>query len=77
MADELQVYPNPVSGILTIITGTTAPLGYKIITWNGAVVRSGLIEGGSATIDITDFSSGLYQIVTEGEQVLTVRIIKI
>lgn len=77
MADELQVYPNPVSEILTIISGTTAPLGYKIITWNGVVVRSGLIEGGSATIDITDFSSGLYQIVTEGEQSRTVRIIKI
>jgi hypothetical protein len=77
MADELQVYPNPVSGILTIITGTTAPLSYKIITWNGVVVRSGSIEGGSATIDITDLSSGSYQIVTEGEQVRTVRIIKI
>lgn len=74
---ELQVYPNPVSGILTIITGRTEPLRFNIMSWNGMLLRSGIIGGGMATLDISDLPAGIYQLRTDGRPVRTIRILKI
>ncbi len=75
--DVIQVFPNPVSGIVTIMTSKPEPLSFDLISMTGIVVFSGKIEGGSGTIDISGIPPGMYQLHTEEESVPAIRIIKI
>jgi phosphatidylserine/phosphatidylglycerophosphate/cardiolipin synthase-like enzyme len=60
---ELTLYPNPVNTELTIVSSETEMIQFKIISFEGKVVREGQIQGWT-TVDCADLSSGIYTITT-------------
>lgn len=63
--DELEIFPNPTSGLLTIIGSTTSIRSCKIIDGYGKVIKLSTIINNQ--LDISDLSCGLYFISVTGE----------
>lgn len=60
---ELTLYPNPVNTELTIIASETEMIQFKIISFEGKIIREGQAQGWT-TVDCADFSSGIYTVIT-------------
>jgi hypothetical protein len=57
----VNVYPNPATDLLNIVTGSRVDNGtYTILSVSGTVVAQGVIANGEAKVDIEKLSVGLY-----------------
>lgn len=78
-ADELTIYPNPVSDKITLDFGGKTFSKAHITFYNmlGEKVSSSVLSSNSPTIDISGFPSGIYlmEVILNGERILK-RIIK-
>ena len=70
---DLEVYPNPVSNILTIET-TRAGISYQLLNINGKVLHNGKLDNTREEIDFSGFPPGTYILKTGEHQ--THKIIK-
>jgi len=79
-SDAFRVFPNPTSGIFTIIPGNVSNLNMEvtITNLNGQVVHSAILSGNTSyRLDITSFHDGIYFVrLRDGEKALVRRIIK-
>ncbi len=76
---EMKVYPNPSSNTLNIARtdDVTSKLDYQLITSDGVVVLSGVLEGQTTTISLQSLPAAVYLLrVTDGKQQRAYRIIK-
>ena len=79
LAVELNVYPNPSSNTLNIARtdDATSKLDYQLITSDGAVVLSGILEGQTTAVSLQNLPAAVYLLrVTDGKQQRAYRIIK-
>jgi hypothetical protein len=79
LAVELNVYPNPSSNTLNIARTdeATSKLDYQLITSDGAVVLSGVLEGQTTAVSLQNLPAAVYLLrVTDGKQQRAYRIIK-
>lgn len=79
LAVELNVYPNPSSNTLNIARtdDVTSKLDYQLITSDGVVVLSGVLEGQTTAVSLQSLPAALYLLrVTDGKQQRAYRIIK-
>lgn len=72
---SLQVYPNPVEMILTIVKSSEQDYTYRIIDLAGKEVHSGVLSEDKTEVDFTHLASGEY-ILTAKETRESVKIIK-
>jgi polyhydroxybutyrate depolymerase len=56
---DAEIYPNPARSSVTIKLKTNAPISFELTSLGGRVLRFGIIEGKSATIDLTDLPDGM------------------
>jgi len=69
-----KVYPNPTTGLLSVVNPYNSSINYKIYSSIGQLVQSGEIEN---LLDISNLNSGLYLVIFEKEDVKEVlRVIK-
>jgi hypothetical protein len=65
--DQIEISPNPTSGILTVKTkGVIINQNYVISDLFGKMVKCGKLSENEFTIDISNFSSGIYILAIEG-----------
>lgn len=57
---SVNIYPNPVSGVLTLETMQQTTGTFTIIDMKGAVVYQGTLVSGKSTIDLAMLTNGLY-----------------
>ena len=79
LAVELNVYPNPSSNTLNIARtdDVTSKLDYQLITSDGVVVLSGVLEGQTTAVSLQSLPAAVYLLrVTDGKQQRAYRIIK-
>lgn len=70
---KLQVYPNPVTGILTISAGTSMRK-VSLIDLSGRIVKDAVIGGVSNyAFDVSDIAKGNYLLRVDGEKESTVK----
>lgn len=75
---EIQIYPNPTGGLLTIETAEPDLYRIEIISMSGQTVLSRDIEGQTLQIDLTIFQKGMYFLKIRSEEfMLTRKIIKL
>ena len=79
-ADELaKVYPNPVSGLLTIKLKTHAfsQVQYSVYDAFGKQLKTGIINGDTETISFSEFANGIYLVkLKTDDKVQSVKIIR-
>jgi ligand-binding sensor domain-containing protein len=74
---EVTIFPNPVVSTLNIIAPETGSAALTITDLTGRVMWSGVMEQGSAILDLTGYSQGLYLLRIEtGDHVISRSIIK-
>jgi hypothetical protein len=74
----LSIYPNPASSILTIETNRSDQYNIEIISLNGQLLFSDIIEGPTHQIDLSSFQKGLFFITIKSREfVRTEKIIKL
>ena len=60
---EINVYPNPATDVVNIVTGNTNDNGsYYILSASGTIVGRGVIANGQATANLEKLSSGIYMV---------------
>jgi hypothetical protein len=75
---EVQIYPNPTAGLLTIETAETDLLHIEIFTLSGQSVFNRTIEGPSMQVDLSSFQKGIYFLTIRSEDyMLTRKLIKL
>lgn len=62
-AFEAEVYPNPVTDILTVKLSSSQMLPFNIVNAMGQVVIEGSVSSGNSQIDLSGLEAGLYSIV--------------
>lgn len=65
----LQVYPNPAGESLQVMlpeTGT--PVRLRIFDANGRLVKEESLASGLNTLDVSELSAGIYQVVADGDR---------
>jgi len=68
------IYPNPTSGLMSVINPFNSPIAYKVFGGVGQLVQAGEVEN---VLDISLLNSGLYLVLFEKEGVRqVVRVIK-
>ncbi len=65
--DGISLYPNPATDIVTLRGEVPAGVEYTIVDATGRVVLTSTFNG-VATLDVTNFSTGLYSIIFTGTQ---------
>ena len=74
-SQKVLVYPNPTNGIFNINTGQ--PCEYRIVDLRGVTILSGELTNSVNTMDISNYSSGIYFVITKtGNDVQRVKLIK-
>lgn len=75
---ELNAFPNPTSGLVTVRKKTEAVASIEVLDVTGRLVQSKSSEGGNTiSLDLSELSNGLYHIrLSEGEQVEHFKITK-
>jgi hypothetical protein len=76
--NNLQVYPNPSTGIFTLANTNLTNAEYTVLDLNGKVLRSGVLQGTQVNIDLTENPSGIYvlQVTSNGEKMGSTKLIK-
>ncbi|MBI9069496.1 MAG: T9SS type A sorting domain-containing protein [Salinivirgaceae bacterium] len=74
---NLNVYPNPVSSMLTVSNSKSLPINYELINVMGCKLKSGIINNGLDNININDLPSGLYVLKLECQSSIRSEKIKI
>jgi len=73
--DNFNVYPNPVQNELSVIT--TTRVNYTILTTQGKIVNTGVLQEGKNSLNLTSLSSGMYFLKTYAKYgVTTKKVIK-
>lgn len=67
-AEDLSVFPNPVSGQLMIRAGTISAEKYTIIGLDGVVHASGIINNKLTRIEVSDWPVGMYFLATPSKR---------
>jgi predicted acyl esterase len=57
---QMLVYPNPASDIITVYVNTTDDYELKVLSLDGALIRSGGVFSDNINIDVSGLSQGLY-----------------
>ena len=58
--DQLTVYPNPVNGKFVVIHSAEKIREISIWHANGTIMHAGRVEGYETTVDVSEWSKGLY-----------------
>jgi len=58
--DNISVYPNPVSNLLNINTGTNSDLSYSIFNIMGQGISKGILKRTNNTINFAELNRGVY-----------------
>ena len=58
----VQIIPNPANGYVTI-NGLTNIQKIDIITWQGQIIKTILVNGNSSLIDVSSITNGIYQLI--------------
>jgi hypothetical protein len=77
--DEVKIFPNPTVDLLNIsLPASDDQLSYKVISITGQIIKTGTLENGNNTIDVTDLNSGSYivQIHNKGKFSFSKKILK-
>ncbi|MBU2950952.1 T9SS type A sorting domain-containing protein [Tamlana agarivorans] len=67
------MYPNPTSDLLNIKLGTTESVAYQIFSTTGKELLSGTFANGTAAIDLSTLTNGLYLIKVSGVSISQVK----
>ena len=60
-ATDINIYPNPVSEVVYVMTGQDAPVDFSVFDMNGKLVINGSVENNTA-IDVSALEAGIYLI---------------
>jgi hypothetical protein len=74
---NVAVYPNPVTGIVTVDTQMDQPI-YHILDITGKMMLQGSVSSAKFNVDITELGSGVYflQVIDTNGTVRTSRLVK-
>lgn len=75
----ISCFPNPFSNQVIVEHASGISLRFSIINVNGAVIKSGNMESGKTTIDISSSSPGLYALIimdNKGEHIKQYKLLK-
>lgn len=74
---QIEVYPNPTNEVLNIITTSFSSPGFlKISNMTGQVIYQDALRGNPATVDLSEFSEGMYILtIYSGASTLTKKLI--
>jgi hypothetical protein len=77
--EGLRVYPNPVRDVLTISMGNNSGnCSYSLFNVDGVLIKSGKIQGTTLSINMTDYSSGIYLLrISTNEGIVVKQIMKL
>jgi S-formylglutathione hydrolase FrmB len=70
---QIEIFPNPTSGFLSIELNTSGQSLIKITDINGKLIRSESIERTRAQLDLSSFQKGVYFITIRSKDFLTTR----
>lgn len=75
----LQVYPNPVSSVMTLVNGCSSnPMDCKLLDLLGNEMTSLLIQPGINTLGTDAILPGMYILIVQGEEIfLVIRVVKV
>jgi len=77
-ARSIKIFPNPVTGSLTIEKDTPGVHTIKMVCVNGQLMYNGEMEGHIFQVDLSSFQEGVYFITIGSDDLVTTRkIIKI
>jgi hypothetical protein len=65
---EIQVWPNPTSGILKLICPARDQMNAQILDLNGCVLREFMLEAAEVSLDISRLPAGMYILSVPGEE---------
>lgn len=76
--NEIAVYPNPTSDMLTVYGLSSPECKYKVVSMSGVVVSEGFISDDNSIIDMSGFRKGTYLLwICDGEQTTIKKIVKL
>ncbi len=68
---QIRIYPNPVQNLLNIeITGNQNSSEYKLYSAEGKVLMSGIHQGGTIELNLSELAAGLYFLAIDGQKFL-------
>jgi len=70
---EIMLYPNPVTGVVSIQTNMQEKYNLSISSLNGKLIHESTMEGTSHQIDLSSFQKGVYFITIRSEDFVTTR----
>jgi hypothetical protein len=74
--EQVKTYPNPTSGMLTLEAEGFDEGTYQIISINGNIVKSGILNGAKQRLTLTSLPSGIYTLrITKENNIATKQII--
>ncbi|MFK7904533.1 MAG: T9SS type A sorting domain-containing protein, partial [Chitinophagales bacterium] len=65
---KIQLYPNPVSDQLQIISPDNEPLQLQIYNLQGAMIQMETLPNGSQTLNLSEYPNGVYWVRFTGEK---------
>ncbi|MFK7907462.1 MAG: C25 family cysteine peptidase, partial [Chitinophagales bacterium] len=65
---KIQLYPNPVSDQLQIISPDNEPLQLQIYNLQGAMIQMQTLPNGSQTLNLSEYPNGIYWVRLTGEK---------
>lgn len=61
---DVRIFPNPTTGIVNVQTSANMELNYILVDISGKIYANGLFNSDNYSLDLSNFSSGLYFIKT-------------
>lgn len=74
--DQVRIYPNPAVNFITVEAAGTELSTVNIFSLNGKVLKSEHFNGGSHTLDLSEYNKGMYLVnVRTGDRTMTKKIL--
>ena len=65
---NIQIFPNPSSGVFNIQLDQNEPLNYSIYTILGEEVSNGIVNIGNTTLDLSQQANGIYYLILSNKE---------
>jgi hypothetical protein len=72
-ASYFETFPNPATSELTVVSSWNEALSYELVSANGSLIRTGVLNPGENTLNVAGLESGVYMLRTHG---IAIRFVK-